>query len=78
MRIRFLLAIVLSLSAPPLIDAGAQTQPANTVRALLASGDFPALSIRRSISGCSEFGCLRQSRGRIRGQMQSFVSFRLR
>ena len=38
MRIRFLLAIVLSLSAPPLIDAGAQTQPANTVRALLASG----------------------------------------
>ena len=38
MRTRFLLAIVLSLSAPPLIGAGAQTQPANTVRTLLASG----------------------------------------
>ena len=38
MSIRFLLAIVLSLSVPPLVGAGAQTQPANTVRTLLASG----------------------------------------
>jgi len=38
MRIRFLVAIVLSLSALALIRVGAQTQPANTVRTLLASG----------------------------------------
>ena len=38
MRIQFLLTIVLSLSAFPLLSADAQTQPANTVRTLLAGG----------------------------------------
>ena len=38
MSIRFLLTIVLSLSALPRLSADAQTQPANTVRTLLTSG----------------------------------------